>query len=154
MLNTESNACWKIVYNHILNRNGGNFVFECNLNTPHIKSSCKNNNLLRDILISWNKVKTCNNNDKSHYILWNNSKIKQDNKTRYRKEWPDKGINYIHHLYDFRVNKFYSFPDFKLIYDINDNDCLMYTSLMKQIPLNIVQALDASFLTATHRNTI
>ena len=36
MLNTESNGCWKIVYNHILNRNG-NFVFECNLNTPHIK---------------------------------------------------------------------------------------------------------------------
>jgi len=154
MLNTESNACWKIVYNHILNRNGGNFVFECNLNTPHVKSICKNNNLLRDILISWNKVKTCDTNDKSHYILWNNSKIKQDKKTRYRKEWPDKGINYIHHLYDFRVNKFYSFPDFKLIYDINDNDCLMYTSLMKQIPLNIVQALDASFLTATHRNTI
>ena len=154
MLNTESNACWKIVYNHIVNRNGGNFVFECNLNTPHIKSICKNNNLLRDILISWNKVKTCNNNDKSHYILWNNSKIKQNNKTRYRKEWHDKGIKYIRHTNDFRVNKFYSFHDFKLIYDINDNDCLMYTSLMKQIPLNIVQALDASFLTATHRNTI
>ena len=109
MLNTESNACWKIVYNHILNRNGGNFVFECNLNTPHIKSSCESNNFLRDILISWNKAKSCNNNDKSHYILWNNSKIKQDNKTRYRKEWHDKGINYIHHLYDYRVNKFYSF---------------------------------------------
>ena len=24
MLNTESNGCWKIVYKHILNRNGGN----------------------------------------------------------------------------------------------------------------------------------
>ena len=24
MLNTESNGCWKIVYNHIVNRNGGN----------------------------------------------------------------------------------------------------------------------------------
>ena len=68
MLNTESNGCWKIVYKHILNRNGGNFVFECYLNTPHIKSSCKNN-FLRDILISWNKVKSCDNNDKSHYIL-------------------------------------------------------------------------------------
>ena len=105
----------------------------------------KNNNFPRDILISWNKVKSCDNNDKSHYILWNNSKIKQDNKTRYRKEWPDKGINYIHHLYDFRVNKFYSFQDFKLIYDINDNDFLMYTSLIIQIPLNIVQSLDALF---------
>jgi len=30
----------------------------------------------------------------------------------------------------------------------------MYTSLIKQIPLNIVQSLDALFLTATLRNTI
>ena len=37
MLNTESNGCWKTVYNHILNRNGGTFVCECNLNTRHIK---------------------------------------------------------------------------------------------------------------------
>jgi len=145
MLNTESIGCWKIVYKHILNRNGGNFVFECNLNTPHIKSSCESNNFLRDILISWNKVKSCDNNDKSHYILWKNSEIKQENKTRYRKEWRYKGISYIHHLYDFRVNKFYSFQDFKLIYDINDNDFLMYTSLIIQIPLNIVQSLDALF---------
>ena len=64
MLNTESNGCWKIVYYHILNKNGENFVFECYLNTPHIKSICKNNNFLRDILISWNKVKSCDNNDK------------------------------------------------------------------------------------------
>jgi len=34
----------------------------------------------------------------------------------------------MHHFYDFRVNKFYSFQDFKLIYDINDNDFLMDTS--------------------------
>ena len=27
MLNTESNGCWKIVYNHILNRNAGKIVF-------------------------------------------------------------------------------------------------------------------------------
>jgi len=99
-------------------------------------------------------VKSCDTNDKSYYILWNNSEIKQENKTWYRKEWHDKGINYIHHLYEFRVNKFYSFPDFKLIYDINDNDFLIYTSLIKQIPLNIVWALDALFLTATRRHTI
>ena len=109
MLNTESNGCWNIVYNHIVNRNGGSFVFECNLDTPHIKSVCKNNNFLRDILKSWNKVKSCDNNDKSHYILWNNSEIKQENKTRYRKECHDKGIKYIHHLYKFRVNKFFQF---------------------------------------------
>jgi len=29
-------------------------------------------------VISWNKVKSCDNNDKSHYIIWNNSEIKQD----------------------------------------------------------------------------
>ena len=97
MLNTESNGCWNIVYNHIVNRNGGSFVFECNLDTPHIKSVCKNNNFLRDILIRWNKVKSCDNNDK----IWNI--------TRYRKEWHDKGIKYIHHLYKFRVNKFFQF---------------------------------------------
>jgi len=69
MLNAESNGCWKIVYNHILNRNRGDFVFECNLYTPHIKRICKNNNILRDILISGNKVKSCDTNDKSYYIL-------------------------------------------------------------------------------------
>ena len=57
-------------------------------------------------------------------------------------------------MYDFRVNKFYSFQYFKLINDINDNDFLMFTSLFKRIPLNIVQALEVSFLTATRRNTI
>jgi len=87
-------------------------------------------------------------------MLWNNSEIKQEKKTKYRKEWRDKGIKYIHHLYEFRVNKFYSFQDSKLLYDINDNDFLIYTSLIKQIPLNIVQSLDALFLTATRRNTI
>jgi len=30
----------------------------------------------------------------------------------------------------------------------------MFTSLFKRIPLNIVQALEVSFLTATRRNTI
>jgi len=50
--------------------------------------------------------------------------------------------------------KFYSFQDSKLIYDINDTDFLMYTSLIKQISLNIVQSLDALFLNATHRHTI
>jgi len=38
------------------------------------------------------KVKSCDNNDNTQYILWNNSEIKQEHKTRYRKEWYDKGI--------------------------------------------------------------
>ena len=115
---------------------------------------CKNNNLLGDILIIWNNVKSCDNYDKSHYILWNNSEIKKGNKTRYWKDWHDNVIKYIHHWYDVRVNTFYIFQDFKLIYDINDNDFLVYTSLIKQIPLNIVQSLDVLFITTTRRNTI
>ena len=79
MLNTESNGCWKIVYDHILNRNAGKFVFECYLNTPNIQSICENNIFLRDIPISWNKVKWCDYNNKSHYSIWNNSGTMETN---------------------------------------------------------------------------
>ena len=83
-VNTKCNDCWKIVYSHILNRNEGHFYFNLLINTPQIKSICKKHKLSQR-LISWNNVNLCDSNGESHSVLWNDSEIKQENQTSYRK---------------------------------------------------------------------
>ncbi len=66
---------------------------------------------LKEILIAWSKINYKNTNEKiSHEILWHNSQLKDSsNKTFFYKDWYNKGIMYIHHMYDYRTKNVYSF---------------------------------------------
>ena len=67
-------------------------------------------------------------------LIWNNSLLKIDNKTVYYKNWMEKGIKYIKHIFDYRTKEFYTFTDMKHIYNIPDSDFLKYNSLKLNIP--------------------
>ena len=58
----------------------------------------------------------------SKEIIWNNSEIKHDGKLIYYQHWCGRGIKYIEHLYDFRLERFYTFEQMKDMYSIPRND--------------------------------
>ena len=135
------------MYDTILNKYGGELLFESNLQTQDIKRICKDNEFQKNIIQGWNTCQNCFENNFSKHIIWNNGKKKNENKTLYWKDWHDKGIVFVDQLIDFRVKKFYSFTDFKYIYNSSDNDFLKYNSLINNIPKDIVELVDERFLT-------
>ncbi len=139
----------KKAYNKELSKYGGDILFKSNLNSNDTKHLVKQYSFLNNMLTSWCKINykhSCTSI--SHEILWHNSNIKNERKiTFFYKEWYDRGIRYLKHIYDFRIKDFYSFNDMKTIYDINNGDFLKYYKLlgniknewkleMKTVPLN------------------
>ena len=47
---TENNNMWKCMYDTILNKYGGELLFESNLQTQDIKRICKDNEFLKNII--------------------------------------------------------------------------------------------------------
>jgi len=142
LTDTNNKGQWKIFYQKELNKYGGDLVFECPLEEKHIITNFKNE-FLRDILLSWNKVKSY---DKSGHInktiLWNNSTIEQNNQnTFFYSNWFNRGIKFLEHIFDFRSKTFYNFDTFQNLYDIPTNDYLKYYTLIKSIPNSYKQKL-------------
>ena len=74
-----------------------------------------------------------------HYIgkeiIWNNSNITDQNKkTFFYHKWYDRGIKFIDHIYDYRIQRFYNFSEFKDLYQTSEHDYLKYTLLIHNIP--------------------
>jgi len=61
---------------------------------------------------------------------------------------------FVDQLIDFRVKKFYSFTDFKYIYNSSDNDFLKYNSLINNIPKDILELVDERFLTGSRKKSL
>ena len=59
--------------------------------------------------------------------------IKCDNNIIYYKEWHEKGIKYIEHIYDYRSNTFYIFNNLQNLYDLNATDFLKYHQIINDI---------------------
>ena len=68
-------------------------------------------------------------------LIWNNSFIKNENKTFFIKTWFDRGIQCIKHMYDFRKRSFYSFQDIINLYEKDKADFIKYHQIVKSIPL-------------------
>ena len=90
---------------------------------------------LTDVLYSWAKATytepTCIGNE----IIWNNSNITDKNKkTFFYHQWYDRGIKFIDHIYDYRIQRFYNFSEFKDLYQTSEHDYLKYNLLIHNIP--------------------
>ena len=51
----------------------------------------------------------------------------------YYKQWQERGIKYIEHIYDYRIKQFYNFEELQNLYDISDKDFLKYYHIVNNI---------------------
>ena len=143
-LDTNNKSIWKNILQEQLAAIGENLIFETNTSKNDLCKICKNDKFLIDIINSWYNVKkeyNEKNNINNKHIIWHNSDIKIGNKTIFYPTWLDKGIKYIEHLFDFRTKTFYTFNDFKHIYNIETNQQYQYLQLIHSIPVHIKQEM-------------
>ena len=57
--------------------------------------------------------------------------------------WHATGIKYFEQLYDYRVNKFYSFNEINRLYGIQNNDFLKYIALIHCIPTSYKNKIES-----------
>ena len=135
LLDTTNNGLWKVFYNKKINKYGGKLVFESNLNTKDLIQLFPIKGFFQDVILSWFEIRDSQDEDCiGKQILWNNSKIKIQNKPIFKKDWYDRGIQHIEHIYDYRKKEFYQFKDFLELYDLPNQSFLFYTSLISSIP--------------------
>ena len=133
---------WKIFFQNILKKRGGEIYFECTLDTKDIKSICNKHQFINDVLNSWTQFQSnIAINDMRKTIIWNNSNIKCNAQTFYYKQWHERGILYLEHIFDFRVRTFYTFNNIQYLYQIPNGDYLRYLQLIKSIPLYMTNEL-------------
>ena len=92
---------------------------------------------LKDVLYSWAKASYTEPTCIGKEIIWNNSNITDQNKKTFfyhRSKWYDRGIKFIDHIYDYRIQRFYNFAEFKDLYQISEHFYLKYNSLIHNIP--------------------
>ena len=132
----ENKGNWKILWKRYLKRYGNELIFECNLDKTDIQSITKQNSFLCNVLESWIQIK----NDRKEpeqigkIIIWNNSKIKINNKTLFYQHWNEKGIKYLEHIYNYQTKSFYDFITLQRLYSIENTDFLKYHTLVACIP--------------------
>ena len=131
----KNNGDWKAIYLKQIDKFGGKLIFECNLNLKDLIKSFKiDSGFLSDILQSWCTLNFNENIDNiKKEIIWNNTHIKNNNKTILYKSWLDKGIKYIMHLFDSRSKVFYTFQHIKNVYALDNGDFLKYYTLIQSI---------------------
>jgi hypothetical protein len=157
LLNEENKGMWKNIYSSVLNKHGGNLIFECNLNSNDIKRIFNKNIFLANILTSWREISvSCEKSNKiiEQHVLWNNSEIKNDHGTFFNKNMYSKGIKFIEQLYDFRKKQFYTFNEATLLFNLDNRDFLEYYKIIKSIPPNYVRTLDQTIITGSRKNYI
>ena len=131
---------WKKIYKNLLDKNGNELIFESEIREKDIENIVNKNSFLFDILRVWVQTKqkeNIENNKRQHItktVIWNNSEFKVNGKLIFHREWFEKGIKYIEHLFDFRTKTYYSFEQMKYLYNLNDNQYLRYYQLISCIP--------------------
>ena len=131
----STSTLWKSFYKQKLDSFGNKLVLESNLKENDCTQISKNNKFLKNILSAWCKInyKETPSTCISKQIIWNNSYIKCDNNIIYYKEWHEKGIKYIEHIYDYRSNTFYNFDNLQNLYNLNTTDFLKYHQIINNI---------------------
>ena len=141
ILDKENTGQWKELYIENLNKIGGEAIFKANLKHTDVKQLNIKSKFLSEIIEAWAKINyqnfDCENESVSKQILWNNSYIKNKCNTFFYKDWFDKGVNFIEHVYDFRIKTFLSFQDFQTFFNIESKDFLKYHKLINSIPLRM-----------------
>ncbi|KAH3804322.1 hypothetical protein DPMN_132606 [Dreissena polymorpha] len=127
-LDNTNTSKWKLFYQKILKKYGDSLLFECNISKTILHEIANENIFLSDVLSTQTSSKT---------ILWNNKDITSNNKTFFYKDWFERSIKYVDHLYDNRIKDFYSFNNICYIYGIPSNNFLKYYTLIKSIPIHI-----------------
>ena len=106
---------WNVCFNQLVQPHGGNLILECDLNKKDIKTICKINTFMYEVLTSWMTIqKLENTNSRRKTIVWNNSYIRLNNTV-----------------------VFYTFDNFQIIYCIPATECLVYSCFIKSIPISI-----------------
>ena len=62
-------------------------------------------------------------------IIWNNTEIKCNGETFFYKDWYEKGIKFLEHFFDFRINNYYDFETFRYMFNLRSNDFLKYYNM-------------------------
>ena len=89
------------------------------------------------MLIAWCKINYSETQKSiSKQIIWNNSDIKCSNTILYNKQWQERGIKYIEHIYDYKIKQFCNFEELQNLYDISDKDFLKYYHIVNNIHEN------------------
>ena len=126
---------WKYIYKNKLYKYGQKMFFESNITKYDILKLFPDKGFFQDILLAWQEIKGNNEkNNISQEIIWNNSNLKSNGNTFYNKKWVNRGISLIEQLYDFRNKRFFNFNEFKDLYQIDENNFLLYTSIIHSIP--------------------
>ena len=141
-LDVKNKGLWKMFYKRILHKYGDHLIFECKLTEADIHKMYKENMFLKDILISWQKIQIGlpKNNIKKE-IIWNNTEIKCNGETFFYKDWYEKGIKFLEHFFDFRINNYYDFETFRYMFNLRSNDFLKYYNIIGNIPIIMENAI-------------
>ena len=122
---------WTTYYKQNLDNYGGKVILECNLKECDCTHVCKNNVFLRNLLTAWCKINQSETQKSiSKQFIWNNSDIKCSNNSLYFKQWQEKDIKCIDHIYDNRSKQF-----------ITLKNCKIYMTYLIKIILNITTLL-------------
>ena len=104
---------------------------------------------LCNIIESWAKINYNTDVDNIHLknqYIWNNSLIRNKGKILFNKFWLQLGIKSIAHIYDSRINIFYTFERLKQIYNITNSEFLYYYTIIQSIPKKWKQLIKDMFV--------
>ena len=122
-LDVKNKGLWKMFYKRILHKYDDHLIFECKLTEADIHTIYKENVFLKYILISCQNIQIGlpKSNIRTE-IIWNNSEIKCDVETIFYKDWYEKGIKFVEHFSDFRINNYYDFKTIRYMFNVRSND--------------------------------
>jgi hypothetical protein len=124
------------IYTNMLSNYGGRLILKSNYHEQEVKDLNIKSEFLKNILCGWLSISLDKNDIPiQKQLIWNNSSIKNENKTFFIKTWFDRGIQFIEHIYDFRKRAFYSFQDIINLYEIDKADFIKYHKIVKSIPV-------------------
>ena len=145
---------WKFIYMSLMEKYGGELIFESNFDSKEAKYMINKTSFLCNIVESWAKINF--NNDIENICiknqnLWNNSFIKNKGKPLCYNKWLQLGIKSIAHIYDSRLNTFYTFERLKQLYNINSSEFLNYYTITQSIPKRWKQIIKTQNITETQK---
>ena len=127
ILDEENKGLWKEIYIKELKKVGNILIFKSNIKHTDVLKLKIKSKFLSEIVESWTKINfteiemTSDKNIVSEQIIWNNSYITSNRNLFFYKDWYEKGVLNIKHLYDYRIKSFLSFDDFKNIFNIKNS---------------------------------
>ena len=150
-LSDENNkGDWKFIYTSLMEKYGGKLIFESNFESKEAKSMFNKSPFLCNIVESWAKINFDTEIENTCVInqnIWNNSFIKNKGKPLFYNQWLQLGIKSIAHLYDSRINTFYTFERLKQLYNIDNSEFLNYYTIIQSIPKRWKQIIKTQNIT-------